>query len=131
MHEAQDYMTKKFQPTYSGRHLRIHMSVCCEICCLFSTNMLLRKFNSVKVSYTPDTDLKKYFFQMRFETILPEDIVVLDTTASEKKFGDKRLKKKGERSLGIGTTESDEEEEKLIAEAQTEEGRKTICTRQM
>ena len=60
-------------------------------------------------------------FQIRFETILPENIVVIDTSASKVPTL-KRKKKTTVGSVGIGTTESDEEEDKLIEEAQTEEG---------
>ena len=60
-------------------------------------------------------------FQIRFETVLPENIVVIDTSASKVPTR-KRKKKTTVGSVGIGTTESDEEEDKLIEEAEAEEG---------
>ena len=47
--------------------------------------------------------------------------MVLDTSSSTKKSGGKRAKRKA--GIGVGTTESDEEEDKLIEEVQTEEGK--------
>ena len=56
-------------------------------------------------------------FQLRFETILPENIVVIDASTSKMPTR-KRKKKTTAGPVGIGTTESDEEVDKLIEEAE-------------
>ena len=60
------------------------------------------------------------YLQLKFETILPENIVVVDTSG---KAGARKRKPQGSATTSTtATTQSDEEEDKLIEEAQTEEG---------